>query len=146
MTERLKQIWSGFEKATTRRLTGRGIENIAVPRRTDLHGSDAMPAADIPAPADAAFAALKHRLTASEQRAARKDERRAKAEGRSFTNAPDLLDTSNAAPEAVRDLVMGLRATEARVSRRDADYAAYLSSNPKGAPKLTPRKKLFGIL
>jgi hypothetical protein len=97
-------------------------------------------------PAEAAFSALKHRLSASEQRAARKEERRAKAEGRSLAAAPDPIEAATTSTEPVRDLMMGLKATEARVSRRDIDYTAYLATNPKGAPKLTgPRKKLFGV-
>jgi hypothetical protein len=147
MNERLKQIWSGFEKTTTRRLTGRGVDNILVPSRTDWRAEErASLAPDAILPAEAAFAALKHRLTASERRAARKEERRARAEGRSLTAAPDPADAAKAAPESVKDLMLGLKATEARVARRDIDYAAYLAANPKGAPKLSARrKKIFGV-
>ncbi len=148
MTERLKQIWSGFEKTTTRRLSGRGVENIQVPGRVDWRAEErASLGADAAMPAQAAFAALKHRLTAAEQRAARKEERRAKSEHRKLASAPDPLEAANTAPEAVRDLMMGLKATEARISRREIDYTAYLATNPKGAPKLTaPKKKFFGLI
>lgn len=147
MNERLKQIWSGFEKATTRRLTGRGVDAIIVPSRTDWRAEErASLAPEAVLPAEAAFSALKHRLSASEQRAARKQERRAKAEGRNFAAAPDPLEAANNGAEAVRDLMMGLKATEARIERREIDYTAYLATNPKGAPKLAPaRKKIFGV-
>lgn len=147
MNERLKQIWAGFEKTTTRRLTGRGVDQIVVPGRTDWRAEErASLAPEAILPAEAAFSALKHRLSASEQRSARKEERRAKAEGRSLSSPPDPVEAANAAPESVKDLMMGLKATQARVERREIDYTAYLATNPKGAPKLAPpRKKLFGV-
>lgn len=148
MSERLKQIWSGFEKTTTRRLTGRGVDAIIVPSRADWRAEErASLGAEAILPAEAAFFALKHRLTAAEQRVARKEERRAKAEGRTLSAAPDPIEAANAAPEGVKDLIMGLKATEARIERRDIDYVKWAAANPKTAPKLTPpRKKIFGIL
>ena len=148
MNERLKQIWSGFEKTTTRRLTGRGVDQIIVPGRTDWRAAErASLAPEAILPAEAAFAALKTRLSAAGERAARKEERRAKAEGRSLAGAPDPIEAANAAPESVKDLIMGLKATEARIERRDIDYVKWAAANPKSAPKLTaPRKKIFGIL
>ncbi len=146
MSERLKQIWSGFEKTTTRRLTGRGVDAIIVPSRADWRAEErASLAPEAVLPAEAAFSALKHRLTAAEQRVARKEERRARAEGRTLAAAPDPIEAANAAPEGVRDLIMGLKATEARIERRDIDYVKWAAGNPK-APKLTPpRKKIFGV-
>ena len=148
MSERLKQIWSGFEKTTTRRLTGRGVDNILVPSRADWRAEErASLAPETILPAEAAFSALKHRLSAAEQRVARKEERRAKVEGRTLSAAPDPMEAANAAPEGVRDLIMGLKATEARIERRDIDYVKWAAANPKAAPKLNaPRKKIFGIL
>lgn len=147
MNERLKQIWSGFEKTTTRRLTGRGVDQIIVPGRTDWRAEErASLAPEAILPAEAAFAALKTRLSAAGERAARKEERRAKAEGRSLAGAPDPIEAANAVAEPVRDLMMGLKATEARIERREIDYTAYLATKPKGAPKLeAPRKKIFGV-
>ncbi len=148
MSERLKQIWSGFEKTTTRRLTGRGVDNILVPSRADWRAEErASLAPEAILPAEAAFSALKHRLSAAEQRVARKEERRAKVEGRALSAAPDPMEAANAAPEGVRDLILGLKATEARIERRDIDYVKWAAANPKAAPKLNaPRKKIFGIL
>jgi hypothetical protein len=150
MGERLKQIWGGFERVTMRNLTGRGIDNIDVPSRRDFHAHDeAFLPKDFAAPADAAFAALKHRLSAAEQRALRREERKARAEGRAFAAPPAPLSAEapeGGAPEAVRDLIRGLKSTEMRTVRRDFDYAAYAAANPKATPRLKARRKLFGII
>ena len=149
MAERLKQIWGGFERVTTRSLTGRGVENIDVPNRRDFQAQDeAFLPKNFSPPADAAFSALKHRLSAAEQRAIRKEERRARAEGRSFSAPPAPLSgdaAQDGAPDSVRDLIRGLHATEMRVERRAADYAAFAAANPKATPKLKSRRKVFGI-
>lgn len=149
MPERLKQIWGGFERVTERSLTGRGVENIEVPNRREYQGHDEMflPKNFSP-PADAAFAALKHRLSAGERRAIRKEERRARAEGRAFSAPPAPLSGDApevGAPDSVRDLIRGLHSTEMRTQRRDFDYAAFAAANPKATPKLKARRKIFGI-
>ncbi|MFZ5617360.1 MAG: hypothetical protein ACOZAA_08580 [Pseudomonadota bacterium] len=149
MPERLKQIWGGFERVTMRNLSGRGIDNIEVPNRREFqaHDEEFLPK-NFSAPADAAFAALKHRLSGAEQRALKKEERRAKAAGRSFAAPPAPLSAEAAeasAPESVRDLIRGLHATEMRVERRDIDYMAYAAANPQATPKLRVRKKFFGL-
>ncbi|MEZ5896193.1 MAG: hypothetical protein R3C51_07300 [Parvularculaceae bacterium] len=147
MSDRLKQIWSGFEGATTRRLTGRGIDNIEVPHR-ELNGreNDFLPE-NFTAPADAAFAALKHRLSAAEQRALKRQaKKRRRGETQGYDAPPAPLSSGSpqeGAPEAVRDLIRGLKATQMRVYRDDVDYAAWLAENPKAAPRA--RKKIFGI-
>jgi hypothetical protein len=146
--ERLKQIWGGFERVTQRNLTGRGIENIDVPNRRDFAARDAdMLPKNFAAPADAAFSALRHRLTAAEQRALKNEERRARASGRAYAPpAPLSADAAEeGAPESVRDLIRGLRATEMRVERRDVDYTAFAAANPNATPRLKARRKLFGI-
>ncbi|MEZ5892725.1 MAG: hypothetical protein R3C58_06220 [Parvularculaceae bacterium] len=149
MAERLKQIWGGFERVTQRSLTGRGVDNIELPNRRELQAhDDAFLPKQYSAPADAAFTALKHRLSAAEQRAVRREERRARAEGRSFSAPPAPLSGDAAemsAPDSVRDLIRGLHATEMRTERRDFDYASFASANPKGLPKLKGRKKFLGL-
>lgn len=149
MPERLKQIWGGFERVTTRGLTGRGVENIEIPNRREFQAHDEMfLPKNFSAPADAAFAALKHRLSAGEQRAIRKEERRARAEGRAFSAPPAPLSgdaPETGAPDSVRDLIRGLHSTEMRTLRRDFDYAAFAAANPKAAPRIRARKKLFGL-
>lgn len=142
MTDRLKQIWGGFEKTTTRHLTGRGVENIETPRRQSFRDGPLPAPKDVEAPAEAAFAALRHRLTAEGARAAKKEERRMRAAGQSY--APPAADGAEA-PDSVRNLLAGLKATEMRTMRPDADYAAFVARNPKAAPRLVARKKIFGI-
>ena len=40
MAERLKQIWAGFAETTSRHLTGKGVDNIIVPHRSDYTVDD----------------------------------------------------------------------------------------------------------
>jgi hypothetical protein len=142
MADRLKQIWGGFEKTTTRHLTGRGVDNIEIPRRSSFRDGPVPAPKDVAAPAEAAFAALRHRLTAAGARAAKQEARRLKAETQS--DAPPPADGAEA-PDSVRNLLAGLKSTEMRTMRPEADYATFVAQNPKAAPRLTPRKKLFGI-
>jgi len=157
MTERLKEIWSSFEKSTSRRLTGRGVENIDVPHRTHMPTSAPEMPENISEPAIIAFEALKHRLSEGERRsmksAARKKdvapwERVGERVGGERNAPPAPLSSyseQESAPHSARDLIRGLRSTEMRISRRDADYGAWLSSAPKSALKLKSRKKFFGL-
>ncbi|MEZ5922522.1 MAG: hypothetical protein R3C60_14405 [Parvularculaceae bacterium] len=152
MTERLKEIWSSFEKSTTRRLTGRGVENIDVPHRTEMPTIAPEMPENITEPAIIAFEALKHRLSEGERRSMNSAQRKkdvAPWERGGERNAPPAPLSSyseqESAPQSARDLIRGLRSTEMRVSRRDADYGAWLSSAPKGAIKLKTRRKFFGL-
>jgi hypothetical protein len=133
MSDRLRQIWSGFESVTTRKLTGRGVAGIVVPTRQDLLVEDEMfLREDYRAPAEAAFAALRQQLASAEKRA--------KRNGETFDpkEAPPLSESAfNGDTEAARDLIRGLKATEARVRRSDVDYADTLGANGR-------RKRLFG--
>ncbi len=154
MSDRLKQIWGGFERVTERSLTGRGVDNIAVPDRREFQGTDEnfLPK-DFSAPAEAAFAALRQSLTAEGKKARAREERRARTLGRNYSAPPAPLSadateagaTEAGAPDAVRDLIRGLHSTEARTRRRDFDYTAFAASNPKAAPRLVARKKFLGI-
>jgi len=139
MGERLKQIWGGFEGATTRRLTGGGVDNIPTPGRPARETTDSqfLPEGFTP-PAEAAFAALKGRLSAHEQKQAQKRARGGAAYAPPAPLSPEAEDAG--APEAARDLIRGLKATEARVSRRFADYG-----DEDGTPKRGRKKKLFGL-
>jgi len=129
---RLKQIWSGFENVTTRRLTNRAVEHIVVPGRASWREEDAafLPRNFEP-PAEAAFQALKQRLA---EKARHADRREKKAFGESDTRLPDV---AYAAPEsdAARDLIRALKATEMRTRRTDASYADAIEK---------PKKGLFG--
>lgn len=150
MVERLKQIWSGFETKTTRRLTGRGVDNIVVPHRQDWRAEDAAALAEgLQPPAEAAFAALKARLAAAEPRSERRRRRKGRAAPAEFAAPPPPLSAGAAdegAPEAARDLIRGLRATEARLRRRESDYVAVMSGEAgRALESLKKRKKFLGL-
>lgn len=138
MVERLKQIWGGFEQSTTRKLTGRGVENIVMPQRA---AERAQPAAapdkaGVEAPSEAAFAALRAKLGDAEKKFAKRRPREgASHDARGGAPSADLAD----APEAARDLIRGLAATEARIARGFREYDTSMK-----APE--PRKKkIFGL-
>lgn len=138
MPERLKQIWGGFEGATTRRLVGGGVDNIHVPARRETSATDShfLPE-DFTPPAEAAFAALKAKLSAHEQRLAKKRGRNGAAYAPPAPLSPEAEDAG--APEAARDLIRGLKATDARVARSLSDYG-----QNDGAAR-QKKRKLFGI-
>ncbi len=143
MTDRLKEIWSGFSGATERKLTGKGVDNIPVPHRAD---EEAMDARFLPegyeSPAERAFSALRADLKAKEKKFARKSKKSA-----------DLASGSQPAGEAgadeqkwgTDDLNLGLWGTAMRVERSEIDYARFMASDAgKKALKRT-KKKRFGI-
>ena len=136
MDERLKQIWSGFEEVTTRRLTGRGVDNIAVPHRTDYAAEDAsFLTEEFTAPAEAAFSALREELGRKEKKFGRK-----KKSARE--DATEAMSQSYNGDELLR----GLRATALRTERPERDYQAFLSSaEGKAVYKKNKRKKRFGL-
>jgi hypothetical protein len=143
MTERLKQIWSGFSQTTTRNLTGRGVENILVPHRSDYA---AMDESFLPegynAPASAAFSALRENLAKKGKLFGGK-----KAEGEaSLPNEAEDFVAATAFSAAGDDLIRGLKATAMRVERPELDYSAFLSSREgKAHYKKHKRKKRFGL-
>ena len=137
MTKRLKQIWSGFEETTSRELTGRGIDNIDVPHRTDYAAEDrAFLSEDFHGPAETAFAALRERLGKHEKKFRTQD------------SAPSSDEAFGAAPPAFAgdDLTQGLRATALRTERAEYDYAGFLSSDEgRSFFKKHKKKKRFGF-
>lgn len=140
MVERLKQIWGGFEQTTTRKLFGRGVDNIVMPQRAAERAPQVAPApekAGVTAPAEAAFAALRGQLEASHKRFGRKPKKGLIDDEPTsgFGADSDYAD----APEAARDLIKGLAATEARISR---DFKLYDAAMMNAGPK---KKKLFGL-
>ncbi|MEO1136137.1 MAG: hypothetical protein AAFW68_05935 [Pseudomonadota bacterium] len=142
MSERLKQIWSGFSDATERQLTGRGVDNIAVPPRADYsaHDEELLPEG-YSTPAAAAFSALRENLARKEKKFGRKKE----ASAALPSEAEDFV-AATAFSAAGDDLIRGLRATAMRVERPEIDYDAFLSSNEgKAHFKKHKRKKRFGL-
>jgi hypothetical protein len=138
MTERLKEIWSGFEGVTSRHLSGRGVDNIVVPHRQDWQADDAqfLPE-NYPAPSYAAFEKLKSRLAEKGKKAEKRARRRGETAEMADLAPPPADPAFNGELKPVRDLIRGLMATEARVARSEWDYTDYLSSQPQ-------KKRLFG--
>lgn len=132
MTDRrLSQIWSGFERETSRHLTGRGVDNIQTPERRAGRADFAVPEG-IAEPAAAAFEALKVRLAAASRAGGRRDRESLAQE------SPE--EAAELSAGAARDLVRGLRSTEARTRRSDRLYGA-----AGDGAKRRRRKKLFWI-
>ena len=141
MDERLKQIWSGFEQTTERRLVGNGVDNITVPHRVDYAAADeAFLPENFDAPAEAAFAALRGQLEKQERRFS------FKRRGRGKTSAGDGDNQSLEGPFDGDQLIKGLKATSLRTERPERDYAAFLSSDEgRAVLKKHKKKKRFGI-
>jgi hypothetical protein len=142
MSDRLKQIWTGFSGTTTRNLTGRGVDNILVPHRTDYSPVDA---AHLPenfsTPASAAFSALRENLAKKEKMFAGK-----KKKDVSLPSEAEDFVAATAFSASGDDLIRGLRATAMRVERPELDYEAFLESREGRAHyKKHKRKKRFGI-
>jgi hypothetical protein len=151
---RLKQIWAGFEAATTRRLVNRAVDHIAVPHRRDLGAEDlSLLQEGFREPSAAGFAALKTRLTERKAKPEKRGGRSAKAD--SDTALPE---TAQFAPEtdAARDLIKALRATDFRTRRPQFDYVDQVVVTKKkglfsggkakaGTPKAKTEKKGFKL-
>jgi len=139
MAERLKQIWAGFEEATTRRLTGRGVDNIIVPHRTDWKAEDEgfLPE-NFDGPAQTAFDALHEKMAENQKKFGRKKQKK--------TAPAKSAPAGAAAPSFTggEELVKGLRATAMRTERSALDYEAFLTSD-EGKVALRKRKKRFGL-
>lgn len=141
MSERLKEIWSGFSAQTERKLTGKGVDNIIVPHRADY---DAIDRQFLPegyeSPAERAFAALRADIKAKEKKFGGKRKKQAGAEApRAAQPAPDEKAWGK------DDLNVGLLSTAMRVERTELDYQRFLASDEgKKALKRT-KKKRFGI-
>lgn len=145
MSDRLKQIWSGFSETTTRQLTGRGVEDIPVPHRTDYSpvDADALPE-DFSTPAAAAFSALRDNLAKKEKLFSPKKKNTA-GDAALPSEAEDFV-AATAFSAAGDDLIRGLRATALRVERPELDYNVFLSSKEgKEHFKKHKRKKFFGL-
>lgn len=144
MSDRLKQIWSGFSHVTTRQLTGRGVDNIYVPQRSDYSAADeAFLPKDFNAPAQAAFTALRENLGKKERIFAGR--KRGEATASLPSEAEDFV-AATAFSASGDDLIRGLRATALRVERPEIDYAAFLaSSEGKAHLKKHKRRKFFGL-
>ena len=137
MADRLKQIWGGFQETTTRELTGKGVENIIIPNRTDFDAAEQqfLPP-DFESPADRAFATLRQQLAEHEKKFTN---RRRDVDFTENMTPPD--DTGTFGGEA---LAASLQSTAFRVSRSEMDYGAFMESDAgKRALKRNRKKKRF---
>ena len=142
MGDRLKQIWAEFEETTTRRLTGRGVENIAVPRRVDYSADDADFLPDeFAAPAQAAFSALRTKLEEQEKKFSPRN-----ITGLGRRKAPQQEMDDDLSFMMTDDLIKGMKATALRTERPEADYETFLASDEgRASLKKFKKKKRFGI-
>ncbi|MEM9169805.1 MAG: hypothetical protein AAGC56_09130 [Pseudomonadota bacterium] len=156
MTDRLRQIWSGFEGVTTRRLTGGGVDNIERPlRRETVRLNGAAPGPVLPEgvspPAAAAFEALKTRLAAAEARGKGGPRRRAPAGGERLGEGGEGSDgdvarlSAEGAPPEAKAMLRGMRATEDRTLRTGGDYLTRMQASADRDLKAARRKKRFGL-
>ena len=148
MSDRLKQIWSGFSGTTTRHLTGRGVENILVPNRADFTATDEeLLPENFDAPSQAAFSALRENLAKKEKMfGGRKKSTKSSAPISTLPSEAQDFVATTAFSSAGDDLIRGLRATAMRVERPDIDYGAFMESAAgKAAFKKHKRKKFFGL-
>lgn len=140
MAERLKQIWAGFEETTTRQLTGKGVDNLVTPHRTDYIDEDRhLLPEDFEAPSERAFSALNEELAAQKKKFGGKRKKRGKT-SEAEVLAPMATQTFNG-----DELIKGLAATAMRTERSDIDYEAFLASDAGKAVRKKTKKKRFGI-
>lgn len=167
MAERLKQIWSGFEGMTQRRLTGRGIDNIIPPQARGFD-ADMMsgPIEGLERPADRAATALRAQIlkaggkTGKNKASGARGNKALNGQHRGYgpssqpghASSDRRIDLSAGeasrfgAPSEAMDLLSALHATEMRVDRPDIDYSTFIETNAGreflGARK---RRKFLGI-
>lgn len=135
-SDRLSDIWARFGQGTSARLSGATVENTVRPSQSDTPRyrapnqalADAVSAqtlAGTPDPVAEASRALNASM------AAKRDRRAAPP----APSAPEDL----IAAQVLRDM----KATEARVARRQTDYLRYAASMQAGAGR--KRRKFFGL-
>jgi len=134
MAERLREIWAGFAEVTTRNLTGKGVEGIIVPHRTDYAPDDSQFLPETyEGPAARAFDTLRADLAAKQKKFGRRKQ------------AEPAPQSEAAAMRAGDDLFQGMHATTMRIERTDLDYETFLSSDAGKAALKKHKKKRFGI-
>ena len=135
MADRLKAIWTGFEETTSRNLTGKGVDNIIVPHRSDFTNDDSQFLPETyEGPAKRAFDTLRADLAVKEKRFGKKKE------------TPDYTEAAYAPTrEFSDDPFSGMYATMMRVERSELDYEQFLGSDAGKAALKKHKKKRFGF-
>ena len=141
MTDRLKDIWSRFEKVTSRSLTSSDVDNIPRPvveemhRRHDLGGGRSVEKMPMPegvsAPAEQAFGALRSRLAGFDDK------------GRPSRRKVDPASDPNDNPQ--ERMLRDLASTEQRIARREMDYKSWYAAREEERTRRPKRKKFLGI-
>lgn len=149
MSDRLKQIWSGFASTTTRPLSGRDISDYAAPPRENWKANDAnfLPEG-YNAPAQVAFDALKTRLASHEHKANKRRRKRGKTASHAEAPPPPLSGEASFtdAPVEAKEMIRSLKATEDRIIRSSQRYAAFIATDEgKAFAPAKKRKKFLGI-
>lgn len=143
MGKRLKEIWSGFEETTSRKLTGGGVDNIHVPHRADFAGREDAPVLPegLDQPTEAAFAVLRDRLQKQEKKFGARRRR-----GREFTQDPSASELMQQSMDG-EELIKGLHATTMRTERTSIDYSSFMGTDEGKAvfKKLKKKKRFFGL-
>jgi hypothetical protein len=145
MTDRLKDIWSGFSNRTSARLTSTEIGPFSRPdpsqraerRSAQEQAFDAGRADE----SDAVSAALQALHTDLQAKAKRHGGRRRKEAGASFASADEVAPPPSGLEER---LLADIKFTEARVRRRPSDYLSYAAERQADWQK-RKRKKFLGI-
>ena len=159
MSDRLKQIWSGFETQTSRHLTGQGIDNIHVPSRREWRADDTkFLSGDFEAPADRAFTALEYKLAAAASKHGRRKTRfnpdtriqaQFGAEGdperSAYGPSAESLVPRMPSGDPAQALLASLRETDFCTLRREISYSAD-ASGMVGRKIKRGRKKFLGLL
>ncbi len=159
MSDRLKQIWSGFEEQTSKNLTGNGIQNINVPHRREWRtADDQFIPTEYEAPAERAFAALTYKLSQDEARYGKKAKKRSKSyktknasgatsHGVTYGDQPAHQGQHNydGTTDPRQTLLASLRETDFRVLRHEINYTLHGAEHTEQILKKRNRKKIFGI-
>ncbi len=159
MSDRLKQIWSGFETETTRNLTGSGIDNIHVPHRREWRARDDnfLPE-NFEAPAERAFAALNWKLEADLKKQQKHRKKSKNVDTFMYANEDDYTETIPAGRRYApghplqsnrqtpqQSLMASLQETDFRVLRREINYTAYGAADTEKVLNARRRKKFLGV-
>ncbi len=165
MSDRLKDIWGAFERKTSRRLSGGGVDHIPAPaRRHSLEADVQSMPSSFEDPPDAAMAARRAQLPATQKEQPRTATRRRRgpagvgdAPSQSDYWSPDGVPAgplsasasidfagSHGAPAEAVDMIRGLRDTQFRTERPAADYSAFRQSNDARRAG-RKRKKFLGL-
>jgi Arc/MetJ-type ribon-helix-helix transcriptional regulator len=143
MTDRLKQIWKGFETRTSSRLTSVDIDAVNVPLREERSRRETGPEHSLEAGKADHSEAVRAALSALQQDILAKGKKH-RRKRRGPETQPGFSLEEGALPSSLEDnLLTGLKFTEARTRRSGSDYISFAQSRQDAWKKR--RKKFLGI-